>query len=268
MDKYQKYILEKYGIGLNFIFHRCNPIVENKLVNEGIVQYGEFDIESDSLTIKQDEDINLVEYALVFVNRIDMISNISIYKNNEWIDVDLTMENNLPTYKIIVNFNDRIEKIKFAFKNQLADDYSLSVCYQEADKEKYYAKKEQERKDNLLKTADIKVSTGVDLVNIYFQPCCDKYDYTEIQLYIPKDFVTVGGPYGPVQKPSTWSMIKKCKVDPEEFYKSINGLANGKYSFILKQYDKDNTIILETGYIEFTISKPKIHGIMPHVNRI
>ena len=85
MDKYQKYILEKYGIGLNFIFHRCNPIVENKLVNEGIVQYGEFDIESDSLTIKQDEDINLVEYALVFVNRIDMISNISIYKNNEWI---------------------------------------------------------------------------------------------------------------------------------------------------------------------------------------
>ena len=125
-----------------------------------------------------------------------------------------------------------------------------------------------EYNDNLLKTADIKVSTGADLVNIYFQPCCDKYEYTEIQLYIPKDFITVGGPYGPVQKPSSWSMIKKCKVDVEEFYKSINGLANGKYSFILKQYDKDNTIILETGYIEFTISTPKSHGVMPRVNRI
>ena len=157
---------------------------------------------------------------------------------------------------------------KIVFKNNLADDLYLPLVYNSADKDKYYAKKEQERKDNLLKTADIKVSTGVDLVNIYFQPCCDKYEYTEIQLYIPKEFVTVGGPYGPVQKPSTWSMIKKSKVDPEEFYKSINGLANGKYSFILKQYDKDNAIILETGHIEFTISKPKTHGIMPRVNRI
>ena len=127
---------------------------------------------------------------------------------------------------------------------------------------------EQEYKDNLLKTADIKVSTGADLVNIYFQPCCDKYEYTEIQLYIPKEFVTVGESYGPVQNPSTWSMIKKTKVDPEEFYKSINGLANGKYSFILKQYDKDNAIILETGYIEFTISTPNAHGIRSHINRI
>ena len=253
MDKYQKYILEK---------------LENKLLNEGVIQYGEFNIDNDSFTIKQDEDINLLEYALVLVNKIDIFSNIYICKNDEWTDIALTMENNVPTYKIIVNFNDRIEKIKFEFKNQLADDYILSVCYQEADKEKYYAKKEQERKDNLLKTADIKVSTGVDLVNIYFQPCCDKYEYTEIQLYIPKEYVTVGGPYGPVQKPSTWSMIKKCKVDPEEFYKSINGLANGKYSFILKQYDKNNTIILETGYIEFTISTTKTHGVMPRVNRI
>ena len=140
MDKYQKYILEKYGIRSNFIFHRCNPIVENKLVNEGTVQYGEFDIERDSFTIKQDEDINLLEYALVLVNKIDIFSNISICKNDEWTDIALTMENNVPTYKIIVNFNDRIEKIKFEFKNQLADDYILSVCYQEADKEKYYAK--------------------------------------------------------------------------------------------------------------------------------
>ena len=119
----------------------------------------------------------------------------------------------------------------------------------------------------MLKTADIKVSTGADLVNIYFQPCCNKYDYTEIQLYIPKDFVTVGGPYGPVQKPSTWSMIKKCKVDTEEFFKSINGLAHGKYSFILKQYDKNSNLLLETEHIEFSISAPK-QKIVGRVNRI
>ena len=234
--------MEKYGIRSNFIFHRCNPIVENKLVNEGIVQYGEFDIESDSFTLKQDEDINLLEYALVLVNKIDIFSNIAICKNDEWTDIALTMENNVPTYKIIVNFNDRIEKIKFEFKNQLADDYIISVCYQEADKEKYYAKKEQERKDNLLKTANIKVSTGADLVNIYFQPCCDSYARTEITLY--KDNM----------------MLAKYKVDEETFFKSIGGLAFGKYEFILKQLDKDNNIILETQKIAFSISAPNYGG--------
>ena len=246
MDKYQKYILEKYGIRSNFIFYRCNPIVENKLVNEGIIQYGEFDIESDSFTIKQDEDINLLEYALVLVNKIDIFSNIAICKNDEWTDIALTMENNVPTYKIIVNFNDRIEKIKFEFKNQLADDYIISVCYQEADKEKYYAKKEQERKDNLLKTANIKVSTGADLVNIYFQPCCDSYARTEITLY--KDNM----------------MLAKYKVDEETFFKSINGLAYGKYEFILKQFDDKGNIILETDKISFSLSRPN-YGVKPMI---
>lgn len=242
MDKYQKYILGKYGIKSNFIFHRCNPIVENRIVNEGIIQYGEFDIESDSFTIKQDEDINLLEYALVLVNKIDIFSNISICKNDEWTDIALTMENNAPTYKIIVNFNDRIEKIKFEFKNQLADDYIISVCYQEADKEKYYAKKEQERKDDLFKIANIKVSTGADLVNIYFQPCCDSYARTEITLY--KDNM----------------MLAKYKVDEETFFKSINGLAYGKYEFILKQFDDKGNIILETDKISFSLSRPNYGG--------
>jgi hypothetical protein len=249
MNKYQKYILGKYGIRSNFIFHRCNPIVENKLVNEGTVQYGEFDIERDSFTIKQDEDINLLEYALVLVNKIDIFSNISICKNDEWTDIALTMENNVPTYKIIVNFNDRIEKIKFDFKNQLADDYILSVCYQEADKEKYYAKKVQERKDDLFKKANIKVSTGANLVNIYFQPCCDNYARTEIVLY--KDDI----------------MLAKYKVDEETFFKSISGLAYGKYEFILKQFDDKGNIILETDKIAFSINAPH-YGVTPRVNRI
>lgn len=238
MDKYQKYILEKLGIRSNFIFYRCNPVLENKLVNEGVIQYGEFNIDNDSFTIKQDEDINLIEYALVLVNKIDIFSNIYICKNDEWTDIALTMENNVSTYKIIVNFNDRIEKIKFEFKNQLADDYILSVCYQEADKEKYYAKKEQERKDNLFKTANIKVSTGADLVNIYFQPCCDSYARTEIALY--KDNM----------------MLAKYKVDEETFFKSIGGLAYGKYEFILKQFDAKGNIILETDKISFSLSRP------------
>lgn len=245
MDKYQKYLFTLFSCVYKFEIEGD----ETSNYSKGIL----IDNEADNITIIQSEDINKTKYTL-YINgqrnkEIVILSAVYIYKNNAWKEVK-GVEN---VYKIQVDFDDRIEKIKLSFMNNLADDYIIDIKYQEADKEKYYAKKEQEYKDNLLKTADIKVSTGADLVNIYFQPCCDKYEYTEIQLYIPKEFVTARGPYGRIQKPSTWSMIKKSKVDPEEFYKSINGLANGKYSFILKQYDKDNAIILETGHIEFTI---------------
>ena len=98
--------------------------------------------------------------------------------------------------------------------------------------------------------AKITVSTGFELVNIYFQPCNDNYARTEISLY--KDNM----------------MLAKYKVDEETFFKSITGLAYGKYSFVLKQFDKDNTILLETEHIEFTIYSPKTHGIMPEINVI
>lgn len=248
MNKYQKHLIDLSS------FYYYNKKTIPCLINEEIV-------------IQQDEDITITKYLLSISN--EFIQKAYSIKGDSI--TELTKKESYlssKTFHMELDFENQIDAIKIEFINNLADDLILPVIYKEADKEAYYAKKEQEYKNNLLKTADIKVSTGADLVNIYFQPCCDKYEYTEIQLYIPKEFVTVGGPYGPVQKPSSWSMIKKCKVDPEEFYKSINGLANGKYSFILKQYDKENVIILETGYIEFTISKPKTHGIMPRINRI
>ena len=106
-----------------------------------------------------------------------------------------------------------------------------------------------------------------DLVNIYFQPCCSDYEYTEILLYIPQDYVTVGGPYGPVKKPSSWQMFKKCKVPAEDFYKSINGLAYGTYAYVIKQFDKKDNLLLETEYIEFSLKAPK-QPIMGRINRI
>lgn len=119
----------------------------------------------------------------------------------------------------------------------------------------------------MLTTAAIKVSTGADLVNIYFQPCCDEYDHTEIKLFVPKDYTKVGGPYGLVEKPSSWSLIKKYSVPIEDFYKSINGLAYGEYSFRLKQLDNNNNVLLETNHISFRITKPK-KPTLGHVNVI
>lgn len=245
MDKYQEYLL-KDCLGQYFIFYRCCPLVNE--IEGSRTQYGKFDKETDTFTITQDEDINIVEYVLIALvgnNRTTrVIEDISVFENGGWKKIELSSyaQQPLSAYKIIINFSKRIEKIKFRFKNNLADDYILNLKYVEADKEKYYAKQAQQKKDDLLKTASIKHSTGNDLVNIYFQPCCNEYERTEITLF--KDN----------------QMLAKYKVDDGVFFKPISGLAYGDYEYIVKQYGKDNKILLETAKIRFSICRPNYGG--------
>lgn len=239
MDKYQKFLLNKYGESFYNLFYRACPVEQEEQGSS--IQYLFSDEKTNSITIKQDEDINITQYILILygkANRYDVLSKVSVYKNKQWEEIELSRKG----YRIIIDFNDRTEKIKLSFVNNLADDYILDIKYLEADKEKYCAKQAQHKKDSLLKTANVKYSTGADLVNIYFQPCCDDYVHTEITLY--KDNM----------------MLAKYKVDEEIFFKSINGLAYGKYEFILKQFDKDNNIILETDKISFSLVKPNYSG--------
>lgn len=260
MNKYQKYCFFRTlePSDERFPFRRCAPAIfalpENaKLYKEKAnVVYGRFDLETDTFTVFQDEDIELVEYILVATGNLGCIDAVYFYKNDVWEPCSPKLPNGNDGYAIILNFNDRVQKVKITFKHNIADDYIFDIKYVEADREAYYAKKEEDRKEGLLKAADIKFSTGVDLVNIYFQPCCKQYDYTEIQLYIPKEYERVHGR----KKPSSWSLIKKAKIPPEEFYKSINGLAYGLYSFVIKQFDARGNLLIETGKIEFSIEVP------------
>ena len=266
MDKYQKYILKQIEMGKIFVFSHCCPIDFENATD--LNKYGTFDESADTFNIMQDEDIMKTQYSLI----IDMeyveanpFEGIFVHKDNQWIEVPCVNKQ----YRILVDFNDKTDAIKFSFVNKIANDFILRVTYTEADKEQYYAKMAQVKKDALLATADIRVSTGSDLVNIYFQPCCDEYNHTEIILFVPKDYVTVGGPYGPVEKPSSWSLIKKCNVPTEDLFNSVNGLAYGTYAFILKQFDKNNQLLLETDYVEFSIKNPSsLQPKFGHINVI
>ena len=62
-------------------------------------------------------------------------------------------------------------------------------------------------------------------------------------------------------------LLAKYNADEETFFKSISGLAYGKYEFILKQFDDKGNIILETDKIAFSINAPH-YGVAPRVNRI
>lgn len=233
MDKYQKYLMEStcFSGDCNYSFSDCN----------------------DVLTITQDDDIFKNKYT-VTINVKDENDRFDVFvlRKDKWEKV----ARNGTQYIVPVDFEDRTEGIKFVFKNNLADDCIVSIMYVEADEEKYYAEQAKAKREALLTAADVKVATGTDLVNVYFQPCYDEYGHTEITFYIPKDFVTVGSPYGPVKKPSTWNVFKKIKIDADEYYASLQGLAYGEYSLILKQYDGKGVCVLETDRIEFSIKKP------------
>ena len=133
--------------------------------------------------------------------------------------------------------------MRISFINDIADSLTLDCEYVESDKEFWKRISLQRLSEERLTKAQIKVSTGADLVNIYFQPCCDEYARTEIALYKEN------------------MLLARYKVDEETFFKSINGLAYGKYEFILKQFDKADNTILETDKISFSISRPMHRGM-------
>ena len=120
----------------------------------------------------------------------------------------------------------------------MADKLIVPIEFIDADKEAYYAKIKAERIKELRLKAAISYSTGINLVNIYFQPCSDNYVKTEIILYHNK------------------LMMAKYIVEGELYFKAITDLACNDYSFVLKQLSADGKILLETEHISFKIDLP------------
>lgn len=280
MNKYQECLLSKLGFILCSTeeLSDISQTIRNKASSKK--KYLEFDKAKGMLIINQYDDITIIKYALVLGKEVvKALNKLYVLKNGEWTEIsiaNISTKNsfghtfgfdNPQGYIVPIDFDDKADKLKITFVNNIADEYVIELKFVEADKDLYYQRQEADRKVNMLQSAQIKHSTGTDLINIYFQPCCSDYEYTEIYLYIPQDYVTVGGPHGPVKKPSSWQLFKKCKIPSEDFYKSINGLAYGTYAYVIKQFDKKDNLLLETEYIEFSLKAPK-QPIMGRINRI
>ena len=229
MDKYQKKIVETEE--KNVFFDCISQKYSQSLANG-------FDYDKDVYTLTQEDDIFSVKYNFTIKANANIEACFCLV-NGEWKGVSASNG----AFIVELDFEKRIENIYLTFKDNIADNYAFSVNYIEADKEKYYAQKEKELRQERLKAASIGCATGIDLVNVYFQPCCDMYRYTEIQLYVLKET-------------SEWSFITKRRVNEEDFYFSIGGLAYGIYSFVLKQFDSNGNILLETNNVKFRIGAP------------
>lgn len=250
MNKYQEYLLSHIKENCNgtFLFSDCAPVGESCKDDT----YGSYDKTTNCFIIKQDKDITKTVYVLkISQDKCPFVAAVQVKKSTSYVDVPLS--------EIIIDFNDRIDAIRLKFIKNIADDLEIGIAYKEADKQAYNEMQAVLQKENTLKRAAIKHSVGESLVNIYFQPCADNYDHTEISLFIPDkiEVKKVGGPHGPVNQENVlaWSLIMKTTVENGIFFKSITGLAFGRYAYIVKQFDKVNNVLIGTGYMEFYIQR-------------
>lgn len=232
MNKYQQVILANLKISVN--------------ISDATVK-----LENGTIILKQSENAYIEKYDITFENTaIDsVIVGGKTYTNeNNKILFELDFANQ--SKEIIVNFIDNI-----------ADSLSLSLTYESTSKEAWDEKNKKELWDKRQENAKITVSTGIDLVNIYFQPCSDDYGKTVIELY------TANGKWQPhphvmgrgeVFKPKLLGaevalLMGKFTVEDGMFFKSIGGLAKGAYGYRLSQYNTKGELLFSTDYAYFAI---------------
>ena len=258
MDKYQKVLLETEKTS---VFFTCTSKKNSLVLNGG------FNYDEDVYTLTQEEDIFSAKYEFV-VKTNPNIETCTFLVNGEW----QSASRKGSAFSVELDFENRVEKVKLTFADNIVDDYTFSVQYVEADKDLYYQKQAETRRNTYIEAAQIKHSTGADLVNIYFQPCCANCGKTEIELwiaqgkrenhhgmiaYIPK---LIGG--------TPEQMIAKFTVEEGFLFKAINGLANGVYAYRLRQLSKNDEMLFESDFQFFEIRPQGAGRPMGHINRI
>ena len=258
MNKYQKVLLETEKTS---VFFTCTSKKNSLVLNGG------FNYDEDVYTLTQEEDIFSTKYEFV-VKTNPNIETCTFLVNGEWQNASRKGT----AFSVELDFENRVEKVKLTFADNIVDDYTFSVQYVEADKDLYYQKQAESTRNTYIEAAQIKHSTGADLVNIYFQPCCANCGKTEIELwiaqgkrenhhgmiaYIPK---LIGG--------TPEQMIAKFTVEEGFLFKAINGLANGVYAYRLRQFSKNDEMLFESDFQFFEIRPQGAGRPMGHINRI
>lgn len=258
MDKYQRALLENERGAL---FYYCTS-----KKNEGVLSPN-FDYDGDCYQLVQDEDIFSTQYQFVLELNTN-IESCSYCVGGEW----GAAEQRGGCFVVMLDFDNRVEKVKLTFADNIVDDYTFSVEYVEADKDVYYQKQAESIRKAYIEAAQIKHSTGVDLVNIYFQPCCADCEKTEIELWIAKGrrenhhgmIAYIPALIGAEPE----QMIAKFSVEEGFLFKSINGLANGVYVYRVRQYKHSGELLFESEFQFFEIRSQGSGRPMGRVNRI
>lgn len=251
MDKYQKFMFKDTEMQIEY--------PGKKPINLDIS-------DEDTIVVKQDSDISITKYPIrikgLFIDKLWTEINGKKYEQSFEIEEYAPKKLQFKVFNIIIDFENKVDVIKFQFEKDFADIYSLRINYIDADKNAYFAKREVERKNALLEKISLSHRTGESLINIYFQPCCENYYRTEIELYTATGkwsehprVMGLGEIFRPALLSATvGSLMGKFKVDEGMFFKSITGLARGAYGFVLIQYTQSGEVLIKTDFVYFAIS--------------
>jgi hypothetical protein len=249
MNKYQKFILER-----TLCFISKDMEVNDK---KAVTNY----VNDDEFMIQQDENYNIKKHNII-------VGGLSI----DSIEIDGKKCEKIETPKhsyfddkmnlAVVDFDNRAKEITFNFANNVTEPLTLKLKFIESDHASFDAKEAESNRQNLMAAANIKLATGADLVNVYFQPVTENYSYTVIELYsaqgnFEKQHISSGVAYKlPPAKllgGTIESLLGKFKVEDGMFFKAITGLANGVYGVKITEFDKSEKPLFSSDVMFFTI---------------
>ncbi len=151
-----------------------------------------------------------------------------------------------------INITKAMTKLSIKYANQIMDDISFDLILRLSNALEYRTQQEElitkELQDAFKK--NISHSIGNALINIYFKLYSDKVTLTKVELY----------------KWEPQQLLAKYKVDSENYFLSISGLAFGSYGYVVIQLDNDGSIIAKSDMIRVDVTRPLapvIHGGKP-----
>ena len=226
MDKYQKFVLEHIGvyISINEELSGKHSVVD--LINLN----GEFEIQ-------QNENYNIKKHFIYFKDNGEQLASIKV--DGKSAKPFVLNEKKYP--RVEVDFDKPAKEIRFEFADGICEPLVCKLKFVEANHEIYDSKVQAEI------NASIRPDhrTGVDLVNIFWNLVSDAVVESQVNLY----FVSQTGE----------RLIGKYK-ETEISFKSVTGLAFGRYCYEIIEFGKDGKELARTGKIYFDLVMPNYSG--------
>lgn len=245
MDKYQEFALK----------HTQYVIYEDGNFKKPLTSDNWLDISDGVIKVKQLEDYNKTKYVIRFNG--GTVKSVTFNKKEY---SQITSDDfSHPSVIVPIDFANKVNKLTIHY--ECFEDTDVSIEYEDANKEAFDEKLNKEHQDELAKKAAIKISTGADLVNIYFQPCNDTYAKTTIDLYLANGKYStspmVMGKHDvfhpQLLSASAGQLMGKFSVEDGMLFKSITGLAHHAYGVKVSQFDKNGNLLFTTDFIYFDI---------------
>ena len=197
---------------------------QQSLFNRGKVTFisegGEEKVEAgDTIVLYQNENYHLGGYFVQIQNEcIEQINaKQNIYKPNQQGLISIPVEFKESSFDLVVKF-----------KNGVVDDATVRVKLNVSDNKAYDLKVAKANKETLVSNVALKVTNGVDLINIMWHNASSNVSKTIAKVYCLKDNESY--------------LVVSLETQGE--YLKVDSLAFGQYNIVVEQYDSKNNLVI------------------------